>query len=332
MISNCGSDERGKYSGGQAGDQTGGEWRLRTWYNRPWNCVLRHPDPNVRKMISQMATAAANNNNIGYDQSQRLTFWNHLVASNYDPAQITVKCEADCSSGVAAICKAVGYRLRIQALKNISTSIYTGNQRAALKAAGFQVLTASKYLTTDAYLLAGDILLNESAHTAINVTNGSKSGGENSGSSVASNTQSVPAPSAKPSGTVMKNIQSWINAYCNAGLVVDGDFGPKTKKGLCKALQHCLNTEFNAGLAEDGSFGPKTKAACGSARSSKTLTYIAQAMLYAYGYNMSHSISRNDLDKSYGPGMKNTVKQFQSNKGLSADGDCGPNTFAAMFA
>lgn len=330
MISNCGSDERGKYSGGQAGDQTGNEWRIRTWHNRPWNCVLRHPNPNVRKMISQMAVAAANNNNIGYDQAQRLTFWTHLSASNYDPAKITVKCEADCSSGVAAICKGAGYRLNIQALKNISTSIYTGNQKAALRAAGFEVLTASKYLTSDAYLLEGDILLNESAHTAINVTNGSKSGAE--ASKPVSTTPSTPATSAKPSGSVMKNIQSWVNAYCNAGLVVDGDFGPKTKKGLCKALQHCLNAEYNAGLAEDGSFGPKTKAACRSARNSKTLTYIAQAMLYAYGYNMSHSISNNNLDKSYGPGMKSTVKQFQSNKGISADGDCGPNTFAAMFA
>ena len=41
MISNSGSDENGKYSGGQAGDQTGKEWQIRSWYNRPWNYVLR---------------------------------------------------------------------------------------------------------------------------------------------------------------------------------------------------------------------------------------------------------------------------------------------------
>lgn len=44
MISNCGHDERGKYSGGKAGDQTGTEWQVINWYNRPWKCVLRHPD------------------------------------------------------------------------------------------------------------------------------------------------------------------------------------------------------------------------------------------------------------------------------------------------
>lgn len=30
MISNCGHDERGKYSGGKAGDQTGTEWQTGT--------------------------------------------------------------------------------------------------------------------------------------------------------------------------------------------------------------------------------------------------------------------------------------------------------------
>lgn len=174
MISNCGHDERGKYSGGAAGDQTGTEWAVIKWYNRPWKCVLRHPDKKVRSMIAQMAKAAANNNMVGYDQSQRYTFWEHLKASNYDPAKITVKCEADCSSGTAAIVKGAGYRLEIQKLKDVSIYCYTGNLRAALKTAGFEVLTESKYLTSDAYLLEGDILLNDSCHTATNLTTGAK--------------------------------------------------------------------------------------------------------------------------------------------------------------
>ena len=177
MISNCGHDERGKYSGGKAGDQTETEWQVINWYNRPWKCVLRHPDAGVRKLIAQMAKAAAVNNMVGYDQSQRGTFWTNLAASNYDPAQITVPCEADCSSGVAAIVKGAGYRLNNQKLKNVSTACYTGNLRAALKAAGFEVLTDSKYLTSDAYLLEGDILLNDGAHVATNLTNGAKTSG-----------------------------------------------------------------------------------------------------------------------------------------------------------
>ena len=118
MISNCGHDENNRYRGGKAGDQTGTEWRVINWYNRPWKCVLRHPDAKVRKMIASMAKAAAVNNKIGYDQSERYTFWEHLKASNYDPAQITIACEADCSSGVAAIVKGAGYRLGNEKMKN----------------------------------------------------------------------------------------------------------------------------------------------------------------------------------------------------------------------
>lgn len=174
MISNCGRDENNKYRGGQAGDQTGGEWAVIKWYNRPWKCILRHPDAKVRKIIAEMAKAAAQNNKIGYDQNERYTFWQCLKASGYDPAKITVACEADCSSGVAAIVKAAGYRLEIKKLKNISIYCYTGNLRAALKEAGFEVLTDSKYLSGDTYLMEGDILLNDSCHTAINITTGVK--------------------------------------------------------------------------------------------------------------------------------------------------------------
>lgn len=177
MISNCGHDERGKYSGGKAGDQTGTEWQVINWYKRPWKCVLRHPDAAVRKLIAQMAKAAAINNMVGYDQSQRLTYWEELKKANYDPAKIITPCEADCSSGVAANTKAAGYRLNIQKLKDVSIYCYTGNLRAVFKAAGFEVLTDSKYLTSDEYLLEGDILLNDGAHVATNLTDGAKTTG-----------------------------------------------------------------------------------------------------------------------------------------------------------
>lgn len=172
-ISNCGSDERGNLKGGIAGDQTGKEWRVRSWYNGNWNVVLHHPDKTVRNLIAEMARKAAENDLIGYNQNKRLTFWEHLKKSNYDPSKITVACEADCSSCVGAIVKGAGYRLNNAKMQKVSPSIYTGNERDALKSAGFEERTASKYLTSDAYLFAGDILLREGHHTAINVTDGS---------------------------------------------------------------------------------------------------------------------------------------------------------------
>lgn len=52
MISNCGHDENGRYSGGKAGDQTGTEWQVINWYSRPWKCVLRHPNAETLKEMT----------------------------------------------------------------------------------------------------------------------------------------------------------------------------------------------------------------------------------------------------------------------------------------
>lgn len=173
MISNSGHDERGKYSGGQAGDQTGGEWRIQTWYDRPWTHVFRYPASTVRECIASLAEEAAKNDRIGYDQNQRTTFWGQLRQVGYRPSKITQPCEADCSAGVAAIVKAAGYLLGVTQLQDVSADMYTGSERQILQAAGFQVLTDQKYLDSDRYLLRGDILLCEGHHTAINLTDGS---------------------------------------------------------------------------------------------------------------------------------------------------------------
>lgn len=173
MISNCGGDERGKITGGQAGDQTGKEWTIVPWYERPWYCVLRHPDANVRKLLADYARAAALNDNIGYDQWERLTFYNRLKESDWNPANITDKCETDCSAGVVAITIAVGNVLGNAKLAALSPKLYTGNMRKAFKDAGFEVLTEKKYKSSDKYLLPGDILLNDNHHTAINLDLGS---------------------------------------------------------------------------------------------------------------------------------------------------------------
>ena len=173
MISNSGHDERGQYSGGAAGDQTGGEWTRIKWYNRPWNVVLRHPDPAVGGLIAQLAGEAADNNKIGYDQGERGMFWIRLKQAGYFPSAIRILCESDCSAGVAAIVKAAGYILGDSRLQGVSPDAYTGNLKAALQTAGFTALTDSKYLTSDQYLLPGDILLYEGHHTAVNLDFGS---------------------------------------------------------------------------------------------------------------------------------------------------------------
>ena len=167
-ISNCGKDEYGGAHGGQAGDQTGKEWWIINWYNQSWQCILRHPNKQVREYLAELGIQAAQNDKVGYDQSENKTYWAQLQKVGYWPKKITVPCEADCSAGVIANTMAVGYLLNINALKNVNAT-YTGNMRAGFSAAGFQVLTDRKYLTSSDYLLPGDIILNDSQHTATNL-------------------------------------------------------------------------------------------------------------------------------------------------------------------
>lgn len=230
-ISNCGHDERGAYSGGQAGDQTGTEWQLIPWYSRPWNCVLRHPDPQVRKLHAEMSSAAALNDNIGYDQYQRDTFGVQLKAVGDDPSKIQVKCETDCSKGIIDITKAIGRKLNRPELQNINAT-YTGNMRSGYKAAGYQVLTESKYLAGTSYLLSGDILLNDASHTATNITNGSKANSSNTSSTLSSASSTTLQKGS--TGSAVKTLQTNLNKLINAGLVVDGDFGTLTYNAVIK--------------------------------------------------------------------------------------------------
>lgn len=176
MIANCGSNEFGSGYGGQAGDQTGNEYRVRTWYSKPWNCVLRYPDLQKAIVIAQVSRDAANNNNIGYDMGQRMTFYNQLAAVGWNPASITTPCESDCSASTSACIIAAGHKTGDSRLMSISPSLTTYVMRSSLRAAGFMLLTDRRYLSSDAYLLPGDILLNDNAHVAVNLDSGPNSG------------------------------------------------------------------------------------------------------------------------------------------------------------
>lgn len=255
MISNCSIDERGKISGGKAGDNNGKEWRVRSWYSYPWNVVLHHPNPEVRKLGAKLAREAANNNNIGYNQLKRTTFWKELEKVGYSPAAIKTKCDSDCSAGVAAIYKAVGYLLNDDKLKAININAYTGNLKAALKAAGFEVLTAAKYRTSDKYIYSGDVLLKEGRHTAINLDNGSC------------------IPTSIPTIGTRPTVKQWQAAAKADGfdITVDGVWGNESRKTAKKAIvkrrivykYHNLTMLLQAylGVEIDGKCGKNTATA-----------------------------------------------------------------------
>lgn len=333
LISNSGHDENGKYLGGKAGDQTGTEWALIPWYNRPWKCVLRHPDAKVRAKLAELGIKAAKNNLVGYDQNQRGTYWQHLKASNYDPAQITIACEADCSAGVIANIKATGYLLGIDALKNISAT-YTGNLRAGAKAAGFQVLTESKFLTGPDYLLAGDILLNDSHHTATNVQDGSKVGGSGNANSGSGGTHS--GSNSKSSN--VKNGQKWLNSnygdklikYCGAKLGIDGDYGPACRRAALAVWKDLMNRKYGTKLTPSNeNFYDSCKKVAGKATvqhgSVGTFTFLVQFILAGKGYYTGA------MDATCGNNLDSAIEKFQRAKNLTPDKCCGPDTWYVLF-
>lgn len=62
-IGHAAIDERGKASGGSAGDQTGREVCVRTWYAKPWVLVLRPKSATVAERMARACEAACVNAN-----------------------------------------------------------------------------------------------------------------------------------------------------------------------------------------------------------------------------------------------------------------------------
>lgn len=231
-ISNSGQDENKGYHGGKAGDQTGKEWQLKAWYNRPWSVVLRYPDIAVGLKIADLGCAAALNDKVGYDQWQRTTYWTQLQKAGYDPSKITVPCEEDCTAGVTANVKAVGYLIGIKTLQNLPTDTYSGNMRSRFVAAGFKALTASKYLTSPNYLLPGDILLYEGHHAATNITYGK----DIRPSETPSQPEGLHKGDYGSAVTALQILLMKWNPKCLPKYGIDGDFGSETEKAV-KAFQ-----------------------------------------------------------------------------------------------
>lgn len=171
MIGHASKNETNTYKQGQAGDQTKVEVCIRTWYNRPWNVILRAKNKDTREKLAQAMEMACKNESIGYAQNTRNTLWNNVKNNQFNPSKTTKVVNTDCSALVCVCCAYAG--VPIQYLQISNNSLTTSTLRKYLLASGmFEALTDSKYLTSDKYLLRGDILLYEGHHTAVNLDNG----------------------------------------------------------------------------------------------------------------------------------------------------------------
>lgn len=253
MAIKCGwasQDERGKASGGKAGDQTGKEVKIGYWYDFGQNVVLRFKDRDKAKKAAACMKELCSKNYVGYDQSQRTTLWDKLKALKWNYKKLKTPVETDCSALIAVCVNAAGI--------SISKNCWTGNLKAACKATGeFTVLISDKYINSDKYLKVGDIILNEKAHVIMALEDGSLANAAASTSSSSNGSKYTGSFPVLPergyfkigdTGTQVKRLQRFLNWYLDFSLDVDGSYGDKTFAAVKKFQKKCS-------LTIDGSFG-----------------------------------------------------------------------------
>ena len=151
------SDERGRVTGGRAGDQTGNEVKTSKYRSSGWLNAFRAKDPRARAAIAYTVAVACENNHIGYDQSDRKTFYEEAIKCDYDIARLTTDCETTCSELANVGIASAG-------LDHIpvSRSAHTGTLRPFLQnSPDFESVPIDENT-----LQAGDILIS-SGHTVI---------------------------------------------------------------------------------------------------------------------------------------------------------------------
>lgn len=165
-IGNAVGDERGKASGGEPGDQTGKELRIQPWYlnKKGWR-VFRPKSPEVAQRLVYDMKAACENENIGYDQSQRNTLYNASKQYAFDCEKVDTPCECDCSSLVRVCVLYSGIKVN---------DFNTTSEPTRLLATGeFEEMVGEEYTDSSKLLKAGDILCTKvKGHTAIVLNDG----------------------------------------------------------------------------------------------------------------------------------------------------------------
>ena len=226
-------DERGKASGGKAGDQKQkttpdykGEVSMQNFYDvGKWGYVVRAILPTVADSIALSMTIACNNPNIGYNQARRLDI---IKAGTH----ATSPTSCDCSSLVRQCVREAGIEVG---------NFTTANEVSVLMATGqFEKIPYKKGMA----LFLGDILVTRvKGHTVV-VTSGN----------TRPNTTQIAQPTVKlnSKGANAKLLQHNLN-QCGYRLEEDGIFGKLSTQAL-------KEWQAQKGLVADGIYGRKSEA------------------------------------------------------------------------
>lgn len=291
-IAHASIDENGKIAGGNAGDQTGKEICIRTWYNKKWSHVLRITDEKVRTCFANNMIDLANNNKVGYDQNQRNTLLTQAEKVGFDFSKITTACECDCSSAVTicilgAIYKVCG-KAEYEKAKNVlvvsgncATTSTIKNRLLKLDVVSVLAYTSKTYTTGTTRALYGDIYNREGSHVVCYIGDGKKRG----------------TTEEKASNVVLE----WQKAA-----IADGFKLPK--------------------YGADGEWGSECVSVAKSAVCKKRTIYkyknLTKIVQRAVGVN---------ADGLFGKATKDAVIAYQKKNGLTADGCVGLNTWKKIL-
>ena len=313
IIGSARGDERGRASGGAAGDQKQtskddwkGEVSKQTWYKHSKGWVLiRAKDPAVREKIAKNMENACANSLIGYDQSQNRTLYKVAEPLGFDCAKVKTKCETDCAQLVRVCVRYAGIKC---------DDFYTASEKSVLKKTGaFDIFTDSNHTTKSDYLMRGDILVTKTkGHTVVVLSNGSKAGGEDSGGS-GGNMSTV----MQYQKFLKANYARILEAAGVGLLEVDGDYGDQTRAASVAVWKYMANKYFDADLTiGNGNFGHMChsiahKMGDKEIAAHPTLAMILEGVLNGRGYS--------------------SVADFQKAKGIEGSGAMNANTWYALF-
>ena len=240
-IGHASIDERNQTKGGVAGDQTGREVLVSSWYSKKWKYVLRPKDKKVADKMADACEKGCNNPAIGYDQSQRNTLRTYAILSNYDLSIITAPCECDCSSFMTVCAECAGIKIPYSGKNAPTTSTM---QTAFMSTGAFTLLTDSKYLTGDAYLKRGDILVAPGSHTVMALEDGTSTNNLNAvtGSKAVDISQYNTITDYKAMVSQLKNvlIRVGYRSYEKGILTED--------KSFKKHIENCISNNANVGI------------------------------------------------------------------------------------
>lgn len=232
IIGSARIDERGKASGGKAGDQKQkstpdykGEVSMQNFYvsSKGWY-ILRAKNPDIASKIALAMTIACNNPNIGYNQARRLD----IIKAGTHATQPT---SCDCSSLVRQCVRESGVEVG---------NFTTANEASVLTATG----QFDKYVyTKGSTLYLGDILVTKTKGHTVIVT---------SGATRSQNAIATPTVKMGTKGDNARLLQHNLNQF-GYKLEEDSIFGKLSTAALVR-WQHAN------GLTADGIYGKKSEA------------------------------------------------------------------------